>query len=60
LHDLAKELASHPTEQALTRVQLILAHIRIVQAIKNVQDAEQSIGLSGHMTDVTAPFDAAA
>ena len=60
LHDLANRLASHPAKQAPTRAQLTMAHIRITQAIKSVQDAERSLGLAGHMTDVAAPLDAAA
>ena len=60
LHDLAKELTSHPTEHAPLRAQLTMAHIRISTALRSVQDAERSLGLAGHMTDVAAPLDAAA
>ena len=60
LHDLANRLASHPTEHARLRAQLTMAHIRIATALRSIQDAERSIELSGHMTDVTAPLDAAA
>ena len=60
LHDLANRLASHPAKQAPTRAQLTMAHIRITQAIKSVQDAERSLGLAGQMMDVAAPLDAAA
>ena len=60
LHELANRLASHPAEQAPTRAQLTMAHIRISQAIRNVQDAERSLRLAGQITDVAAPLDAAA
>ena len=60
LHDLANRLASHPTEHAPLRAQLTMAHIRISTALRSIQDAERSLGLAGHITDVTAPLDAAA
>ena len=40
--------------------QLIMAHIRISAALRSLQDAERSLGLAEHMTDVAAPLDAAA
>jgi hypothetical protein len=60
LHDLANRLASHPSEQAPTRAQLTMAHIRIATALRSLQDAERSLGLAEHMTDVAARLDAAA
>jgi hypothetical protein len=60
LHNLAKELASHPAEQAPLRAQLTMAHIRISTALRSMQDAERSLGLAGQMTDGAAPLDAAA
>lgn len=60
LQDLATGLASHPLEQAPMRAQVIMAHIRISTALRNLQDAERSLGLAGQMTDVAAPLDAAA
>ena len=60
LHDLANRLASHPTEHAPLRAQLTMAHIRITQAIKNVQDAERSCVLAEHVPDSTIPLEAAA
>jgi hypothetical protein len=60
LHDLAKGLAIHSAEHPLMRAQLTTAHIRITQAIKNVQDAERSCALAQLAPGVAAPFDAAA
>jgi hypothetical protein len=60
LHALAKGLASHPAEYAPMRAQLTMAHIRISTALRSMQDAEWSLGLAEHMTDVAAPLDAAA
>ena len=60
LQDLAGRLAIHPAEHALMRTHLTLAHIRISTALRSLQDAERSLGLAGHMTDVAAPLDAAA
>jgi len=60
LQDLAKGLTSHPAEHAPLRAQLTMAHIRISAALRNMQDAERSLGLAGEMTDVAAPLDAAA
>jgi hypothetical protein len=60
LHDLANRLASHPADQAPTRTQLTLAHIRITQAIRNLQDAERSCALAGRAPDPAIPLDAAA
>jgi len=60
LHALAGLLADHPAQQAPLRAQLTMAHIRISAALRSMQDAERSLGLAGHMTDVAAPLDAAA
>ena len=60
LHDLANHLAGHPVEQAPTRAQLTMAHIRISTALRSLQDAERSLGLAGQVTDVAAPLEAAA
>jgi hypothetical protein len=60
LHHLANRLASHPVEQAPTRAQLTMAHIRICAALRSLQDAERSLGLATQMMDVAAPLDAAA
>jgi hypothetical protein len=60
LHDLANRLTSHPTEQAPLRAQLTMAHIRISTALRSIQDAERSLGLAGHATDLSTPLDAAA
>ena len=60
LHNLAGRLAIHPAEHAPMRAQLTMAHIRISTALRSMQDAERSLGLAGHMTDVAAPLDAAA
>jgi hypothetical protein len=60
LQDLAKGLTSHPAEHAPLRAQLTIAHIRITAALRNLQDAERSLGLAGQMMDVAAPLDAAA
>lgn len=60
LHDLANRLASHSAEQAPTCAQLTMAHIRISTALRSIQDADRSLGLAGHMTDVVAPLEAAA
>ena len=60
LHELAKGLASHPVEQASIRAQLIMAHIRISQAIKNVQEAERSCALAERAAGLAAALDAAA
>jgi hypothetical protein len=59
LHDLANRLTSHPTEHAPQRAQLTMAHIRIMQAIKNVQDAERSCALAERAPDPVIPLDAA-
>ena len=60
LQDLAGRLTSHPAEHAPLRAQLTMAHIRIAAALRSLQDAERSLGLAEHMTDVAAPLDAAA
>ena len=60
LHDLANRLAGHPAEQAPTRAQLTMAHIRISTALRSIQDAERSLGLAGHATNLITPLDAAA
>ena len=60
LHTLAGRLADHPAEYAPLRAQLTMAHIRISAALRSLQDAERSLGLAEHMTDVAAPLDAAA
>ena len=60
LQDLANQLASHPAAHAPLRAQLTMAHIRISAALRSMQDAERSLGLAGHLTDVAAPLDAAA
>jgi hypothetical protein len=53
LHALANRLTSHPTERVLLHTHLTLAHIRISQALKNVQDAECSCALAEHAPDQT-------
>jgi len=60
LHELVKRLDSHPVEQASMRAQLIMAHIRISYAIKNLQDAERSCALAECAPALAAPLDAAA
>jgi hypothetical protein len=60
LHQLAKGLASHPVEQASIRAQLIMAHIRITSAIKNLQEAERSCAHGERAPDATEALDAAA
>jgi hypothetical protein len=60
LHQLAKGLASYPVEQASMRPQLIMIHIRISYAIKNLQDAERSCALAERAPALAAPLDAAA
>ncbi len=60
LQDLAARLTSHPAEHAPMRAQLTMAHIRIAAALRSLQDAERSLGLTGQMTDGAAPLDAAA
>ena len=60
LHDLACRLARHGVEQASMRAQLIMAHIRITWAIKNVQEAERSCALGKRAPDATEALDAAA
>ena len=60
LHDLANRLASYPAEQAPMRAQITMAHIRISTALRSIQDAERSLGLAGHATDLMTPLDAAA
>src|SRR5207249_1678641 len=52
LQDLANRLTSHPAEQAPTRAQLTMAHIRISTALRSIQDAERSLRLAGHATDL--------
>jgi hypothetical protein len=60
LHDLANRLASHPAEHAPLRAQLTMAHIRIATALRSIQDAERSLRLARHATDLITPLDAAA
>lgn len=60
LRDLANRLASHPAEQAPTRAQLTMAHIRISTALRSIQDAERSCALAEHATNLAVPLDAAA
>jgi hypothetical protein len=60
LHDLAGRLAIHPAEHALMRTHLILTHIRITAALRNIQDAERSLALTQYPQAVDAPLDAAA
>ena len=60
LHALAGRLTSHPAAHAPRRAQLTMAHIRISTALRSMQDAEQSLGLAGHATDLITAFDAAA
>ena len=45
---------------APSRAQLTMAHIRITQAIKSVQDAERSCVLAERAPDLAIPLDAAA
>ena len=60
LHDLANQLARQPAEHAPARAQLTLAHIRIMQAIRNVQDAERSLRLAQRAAGLELPLDVAA
>jgi hypothetical protein len=60
LQDLASRLASHPAEHTLMRTHLIVAHIRITGALRNVQDAERSLALARRTPAGDAPLDAAA
>jgi hypothetical protein len=60
LQDLANRLASHSAEHTPQRAQLTMAHIRIMQGIKNVQDAERSCALAERAPDPVIPLDAAA
>ena len=60
LHDLANHLSGHPAEQAPMCAQLTMAHTRISTALRSIQDAERSLRLAGHATDLIAPLDAAA
>jgi hypothetical protein len=60
LHSLTQGLASYPAEQTPMRAQLMMAHIRVSAALRNVQDAERSIGLAAHTTEMITPFDTAA
>ena len=60
LHDLAAQLATYPVGSVLTSAQLTMAHIRIAQALKNIQDAERSLTQARHAADVAAPLDTAA
>jgi hypothetical protein len=59
LHDLAKRLARHPAESAPMRAALTMAHIRITQAIKNVQEVERSCALAERAPDDAEALDAA-
>jgi hypothetical protein len=59
LHDLAGQLASYPAAHRSMRAQLVMAHIRITQAIKNVQDAERSCALAQRTLDLAALLDVA-
>src|SRR5262249_24815624 len=52
LHDLANRLACQPAEQAPMRAQLTMAHIRISTALRSIHDAERSLQLAGHATDL--------
>jgi hypothetical protein len=58
LHDLAKGLAGHPTEQAPLRAPLTMAHIHISAALRSIQGAERSLRLVGHATEAITPLDA--
>jgi len=60
LQDLANRLTRHPAEHVPLRAQLTMAHIRISTALRSLQDAERSLGLAGHATDLITAFDAAA
>lgn len=60
LHDLANQLPRQPAEHAPARAQLTLAHIRIMQAIRNVQDAERSLRLAQRAAGLELPLDVAA
>jgi hypothetical protein len=60
LHDLAKGLTSYPAEPVPMRAQLMMAHIRVSAALRSVQDAERSLGLAAHTTEMITPLDTAA
>jgi len=57
LQDLANRLTSRSAEQASSRAQRTLAHIRITQAIRQLADAERSLALSERESE---PLDTAA
>jgi hypothetical protein len=59
LRDLAGRFAIRPTERVLISAHLTMAHIRITQAIKNLQDAERSCALARRAPDLATPLDAA-
>ena len=60
LHDLANQLARQSAEHAPARAQLTLAHMRMMQAIRNVQDAERSLRLAQRAAGLELPLDVAA
>jgi hypothetical protein len=60
LHDLANGLTSHPTESALMRAHLTLAHIHISAALRSIQDAERSLSLARCVENQVSPLDIAA
>jgi hypothetical protein len=60
LQDLAHRLASHDAEQASGRAQRTLAHIRITQAIRQLEEAERSLALAERAADQAEPLDTAA
>jgi hypothetical protein len=59
LHDLADQLAAHPTEGALISTHLTMACISIAHALKNVQTAERSLALAQRAADLMTPRDTA-
>lgn len=60
LTNLANQLARQPAEHAPARAQLTLAHMRMMQAIRNVQDAERSLRLAQRAAGLELPLDVAA
>jgi hypothetical protein len=59
LHNLANRIARHPAEPASMRAHLMMAHIRVTQAIKNVQEAERSCALAERAPSPAVRLDAA-
>lgn len=59
LHDLAGQLATHPTEHALISTHLTMARISIAHALRNIQATERSLTLAQRAEDLFTPLDTA-